>query len=263
MFTQALGTKTTGFEGQWRFLADQQGLGLRHPSADLLPVFNASYRSLIDLVTSYGYTQFMTRGSTPALPTTPFEAQGNYATIDVGTSGTPGTPSVIKQIKKFDIRYTSGDWDTLPECTLLQLNDYANDSTPGTPRAWCWLNAGSVSTNTFVKGLIAVTPVPSGGSYALWTLNEFTDLTATTDVYLYHCEDWRQWHIYHAMSQVIGVRDKNLSKVLDKILLKLDPKNEGSIGYNIKEQAPTASGSRTWSRSRDYRGTADRFKWGR
>lgn len=252
MFTQALGvggSSPTGFTGAWRYLSDQQGLNTgaaaRHSDADLLAVFNASYRSLRQLVTGYGYRQFCTRGTTTALPTTAVETNETYATITVATG--------VSQIAQFDVRYTNGEWDSLPEIQLGQLRDYPT-RTSGTPRAWLWLDAGSVSTSSFTQGKIGVTPVPNGGSYALWTVSEFTDLTATTDLYLYHTEDWRQWHMFDAMAKICGARDKDTERKMAYILRQLNPEVPGTPAYNILKHAPTTAGSKTWTRSNNYRG---------
>lgn len=264
MFTQALGTSTTGFEGEFRYEADIQGLATsvgRHPSANLLPVFNSSYRRLRELVAGYGYTQFCTRGATTALPTSAVETGETYATIDVGTAGSPGTVPPTQQIKMVDIKTTGGRWRTLPETTLLQLRDFPT-STKGEPQGWCWVTAPSISSGTtLVAGKIAVFPVPNGGSYALWTMNEQTMPSAVSDVYLYHTEDWRMWHMYDAMSRVCGARDKDTAKKIDFILSRLDPKVEGSPAFNIANQRPTASGSKTMTRASNYRGIGG--AWGR
>lgn len=251
MFTQALGvggSSPSGWIGQWRFLADQQGLNSsagRHPDADLIPLANANYRSLRQYVTSLGYRQFCTRGTTTALPTTAVETNETYATITLAQG--------VSQIAHFDVRYSNGEWDTLPEITLGQLRDYAT-RTRGTPRAWLWLDAGSVSGSTFTAGKIGVTPVPNGGSYALWTMSEFTDLSSSSDVFLYHTEDWRRWHMYSTMADIVGARDKDTSSKLAFALRQLDPKVPGTPAYNIVKQAPTAAGPKTWTRSNSYRG---------
>jgi hypothetical protein len=264
VFTQALGTGTTGFEGEFRYLADVQGLATsvgRHPSASLLPIFNSSYRRLRELVSGYGYTQFCVRGATTALPTTAVETGETYAIINVGTAGAPGTVPPTAQIKMLDVRDTTGRWRTLPEVTLLQLRDFASTSR-GQPQAWCWLNAPSISSGTtLVAGQIAITPTPNGGSYALWAMNELTMPTATTDVYIYHTEDWRMWHMYDAMAQVCGARDKDTAKKLDFIMSRLDPDVDGSPAFNIRNQAPTAAGAKTMTRSSNYRGIIG--AWGR
>jgi hypothetical protein len=261
MFTRALGTTTTGFEGQFRYLADLQGLGTsggRHPSASLLPVFNASYKALREYVTALGYTQFIKRGTTTTLPTTPVETGETYAVVDVGTSGTPGSPSTMTQIKRVDVKIGGDDWCELPEVTLLQLRDVArrnSGNTTNRPMAWCWLDAGSISTGTtFVKGAIAFAPVPSSGSYCIWAMSDFTDVSATTDVFLYHTEDWAQWHMYHAMLQICGVRDKATAAQQQNIARMLDPNTPGTPAWAIQHQAPTASGPKTWVRSSAYRG---------
>lgn len=257
MFTQALGTTTTGFEGQFRFEADIQGLGTaagRHPSADLLPIFNSSYRRLVELVTNYGYTQFCQRSATTSLPTSAVETGETYATIDVGVAGSPGTVPTLRQIKMVDVKMTGGRWRTLPEIPLLQLRDFAQNN-QGDPRAWCWVTAPKISSGTtLVAGKIAITPTPSGGSYALWTMDELTMPSSTSDVYLYHTEDWRMWHMYDAMSRIVGARDKDTSNKLAFVLSRLDPEVEGSPAGNIRKQAPTAAGGRTWTRANDYRG---------
>lgn len=210
MFTRILGTSTTGFEGQFRFLADLQGLGTsvgRHPSASLLPIFNASYKELREYVTGLGYSQFLVAGASTTLPTTAVEAGETYAIIDVGTSGTPGTVSTITQVKKIDVKIGGGDWRDLPEVTALQLRDLP---ARGVPAGWCWLNSGSITgTTAFVKGQIAIAPVPTSGTYKLWTMTEAPDLVNTTDVFIYHSESWAQYHMYHAMLKIVGVRDKN------------------------------------------------------
>lgn len=262
MFTRALGTATTNFEGQFRFLADVEGLGTaagRHPSANLLPVFNASYRALREFVTGMGYTQFITRGTTTALPTTPVEAGETYAIINVGTSGTPGTIPTLEQIKRIDVRLSGSDWYELPEVTLLQLRDLTAGrqlTTTNRPQGWCWINAGNITgTTAFVAGQIAFAPVPSSGSYCLWTMTEQPDLVSTTDVWLYHTEDWAQWQMWDAMSKICGARDKDTARKLDYILNnRLNIEAPGSPANNIWKQRPTAAGPRTWTRSSAYRG---------
>lgn len=248
MFTQALGTTTTGFEGQFRFLADQQGLGTsagRHPSADLLPIFNANYRSLRQYVTAKKYRQFCTRGSTTALPTAAVETNETYATITL--------PQGVSQIAMVDVQDTDLEWRTLTEIDQLQLRDYASRR-PQPPRAWLWLDAGSVSGSSFTAGKIGITPIPNGGNYALWTMSEFTDLSATTDVFLYHTEDWRRWHMFSCMRDICGVRDKDTARKLTTIERMLDETVPGTPAFNIQAHAPTRSGPRTWTRSRDYHG---------
>lgn len=249
MFSQVLGTSTTGFEGEFRFEADVQGLATavgRHPSANLLPIFNSSYRRLRELVSGYGYTQFCVRGTTTALPTSAVETGETYASIT--------TAVAMEQLKMVDVKDTSGRWRTLPEVTLLQLRDFAT-TTAGLPRAWCWLDSGTVAgAAVFTGGKIAITPVPNGGSYALWTMPEFTPLTLTTEAFLYHTEDWRMWHMYDSMSRVCGARDKDTAKKLDFILSRLNPEVEGSPAFNIKNQQPTASGSKTMTRASNYNG---------
>lgn len=264
MFTLALGTATTLFEGEFRFLADTQGLGTsvgRHPSADLLPIFNDTYRSLREQVTEWGYTQFLNRGTTTAMPTTPVETGETYAVINVGTAGTPGTPGTILQVKAVDAKLSNGRWRRLDEVTFLQTRDhYTDPNGRGFPEEWCWLSGGAVSGANFsTTGQIAIFPVPNGGSYVLWTMQEFTALANTTDVFAYHNSDWKQWHMMQALVRVCGIRDKDTAKKLETVLYQLDPTKEGTVAERIKSGAATASGPKTWTRSRSYNG---RGPWG-
>jgi hypothetical protein len=225
-------------------------------------VFNSSYRRLREFVVSLGYTQFCRPGTTTALPTSAVETGETYAVIDVGTDGSATGVSNIEQIKMFDVKGTNGQWRTLPEVTILQLRDYAS-TVSGPPRAWCWLNGpafGALASQS--KGSIAVTPVPNGGSYKLWTMAEAIPVSGTSDFFIYHTEDWRMWHMYDAMSQIVGARDKDTAKKLDYIVNnRLNVNVPGSPAYNISTQRPTAAGPRTWTRSSAYRGAMPR--WGR
>lgn len=253
MFTQALGTGADppdGFESEFRFLADIQGLTTvvgRHPSASLLPIFNDTYRSLREQVTEWGYTQFLNRGNTTALPTVPFETGESYATI--------ATVQGLDQVKSIDVKTVNGRWRKLDEGTILQLRDGCPAvGERGCPRMWCWLDAGTVSGATYTGGHIAISPTPTGGSYVLWSMQEFTPIAVSTDVFLYHTADWKQWHQLTALVRVCGLRDKDTAAKLNTALRELDSTRDDTVAGRIKNQAPTAAGPKTWTRSNDYRG---------
>lgn len=256
MFSLALGDTSSGFEAEWRFLADRQGLGTdagRYPSADLLPLFNDSYQRLINLVSGLGYTQHLERGTTTALPTSAVEAGEQYAVVD----------SVVgyDQLVAVDVLIGGGDWRRLEEVPFGQLRNWTSQDWVGGqthPEAWCWLNAGTVSEDTFTAGQIAIAPVPASGSYCLWYMPTKTRLDETDDVFLYHTADWKKWHMYDVLSEIAGVKDKNSEKRLQRIDMQLNPNVFGSPAYNIVKHAPTRAGPRTWTRSRNYRG-----RWGR
>lgn len=262
MLFVALGTATTGFEGQWRFLADLQGLGTvadRYPSTDLLPLINDTYRELRELVTVEGYTAFVTPGATTPLPTTAVEAGEAYAVINIGTAG--ATPPTTSHIKFLDVKSPSAKWRRLRELPHGQLRDFAEDGTPGYPQGWCLLNMGGVSAANYTVGQIAITPVPSGGSYKLWTMNEYVDASATTDVFLYQTIEWKKWHQYKLMEQICGGKDKDTARKLAHIQRMLDPDVEDTPACNIRKHAPTASGPQTWTRDDNYHASRGRL-WG-
>lgn len=271
MFTKAVGQGATpgpasGFIGEFRFLADAQGLSSaagRHPDADLLPVLQASREALRELVTGYGYTLFCTRGATTNLPTTAVEAGEQYAVINVGVSGSPGTIDTLQQVKRIDVKASGSDWFPLDEVTLNQLRDisgsqYGFGSNGTMPKGWCWLNAGALSnpqTGASVAGQIAIAPVPRAGQYCLWTMNKEPLATGATSLWLFHTEDWAQWMMWDAMSKIVGSRDKNSKKQLDYIVNnRLNREVPGSPAFNIWVQRPTAAGPRTWTRGKNYRG---------
>ena len=85
-------------------------------------------------------------------------------------------------------------------------------------------------------------------------MTEAPDLVNTTDVWLYHTEDWAQWHMWDAMAKICGSRDKDQARKLDFIVNnRLNPEVPGSPANNINKQRPTAQGPRTWTRSNNYR----------
>lgn len=265
MYTRQLGQGATpgpasGLIAKFRYQFDLQGLSSatgRHPDADIIPVLNDAYKSLRELVTGKGYTQFIVRGTTTALPTTPFEAGETYAVVDVGTTGTPGTPPTFSQIRRVDIKISGSDWYELPAVTFSQLRELTPDRfTGGTtkPRGWCWLNAGTIAGANFTKGQIIFAPVPSAGSYVLWTLPDWIDCLATTDVFYYHLADWEMWHLYKAASMVLVPRDKDTQRVAQWLASQLNEEVPGTPAYNIHRARPVAAGPKTWVRGADYRG---------
>lgn len=262
MYTKAVGTTTTGFEGKFRYQMDLQGLGSatgRHPSADLLNVFNDAYKSLRELVTGKGYTQFIVRGTTTTLPVVPVEAGETYAIINVGTTGTPGTPPTFSQIRRIDIKANGSDWFELPYVTFGQLRELTPDrftTSPTKPRGWCWLNAGTIAGANFTAGQIALAPVPTNGQFCIWTLPDWIDCAGTTDVFYYHIADWEMWHLYKAASMVLVPRDKDSMRVAQWLASQLNEEVPGTPAYNIHRARPVAAGPKTWVRTADYRGPA-------
>lgn len=246
MFTQALGDTSTGFEAEWRYRADLQGLGTsvgRHPSANLLPIFNGAYREMLEQALQWGYTQLLTRGTTTTPVWAPVEVGEGYAVI--------ATTASMQQIKQVDFRYSSGgDWRSLEEVSITQLRDLALNSTTAPPRGWCLLETGISGAD--LTGQIAIAPVPPSGSYVLWTMPEFTALTGAAGLFAYHAECWRKWHIYKAMQEVCVVRDKDTQRIRDAIDRMLDPAVEQSPAHQMRAMAPTAAGPKTWTRSPNY-----------
>lgn len=258
MITRALGTLTTGLEGQFRYQFDIQGLGTsggRNPTADVVSALNGSYRSLREFVTNCGYTLFLTRGSTTVLPTSATVTGEDYAQIAV--------PQATLVVKGVDVQFGSEPWYRLQEVPFGQMRDFTQyqqrANNPRRPMAWSQLTAGTVAGSAFTAGQIAVFPIPSSGNYALWTLPEWTDITSATDVFLFQSEEWIQWMFAHAALKVNVFRDKDAQRKRDALYAQLDPNIVGSPAYNVRTLAPVAAGPRTWTRDRNYR--SGRF-WG-
>jgi hypothetical protein len=253
MITRALGTATTGLEGQFRYQFDLQSAGTsgtRNPTVDVVSALNGSYRSLRELVTTWGYTLFLLRGSTTALPTAATVSGEDYAQITV--------PLATQVVKSVDVQVSGQPWRKLEEVPFGQLRSFGPlrgvADRPRLPLAWCWLTAATVSGATATAGHIAVFPIPSQGNYCLWTLPEWTDITGATDIFLFHSEEWIQYLFAHAALKVCVFRDKDARQRRQALLDQLNPDNEGSPAWNIKNQAPVAAGPRTWRRSPNYRG---------
>lgn len=253
MISRALGSATTGLEGEFRFQFDLQSAGTagtRNPTTNVAAALNGSYRSLREYVTNCGYTLFMNRGSTTALPTSATVSGEDYAQITV-----PTTTNVVKAI---DVQRSGQPWGRLEEVPFGQLRDFTSwrgsGFRPQLPLAWSWLTAATVSGAATTAGHIAIFPIPTGGNYCLWTLPEWTDITDPTHVFLFHTEEWLQWLFAHAALKVCVFRDKDARKRKQDLQDVLNPYLEGSAAFNIKSQAPTAAGPRTWSRSPNYRG---------
>lgn len=267
MITRQIGTATTGLEGEFRYQMDLQGLSSsagRNPTTNIQTVLNSSYRSLREFVTTCGYTLFLTRSATASLPTAATVSGEDYAQISV--------PFATQVVKAVNVKFGSEPWYPLQEVPFGQLRDatqWGPSTTPRRPRAWTWIQGPQLDDppqSILTQGFIAVAPIPTSGSYCLWTLPEHSNIGANaggdhdnTDLFLFHSEEWIQWLFAHTALKVCVFRDKDAKRKEDALRTQLNPDVKGSPAWHIVNQAPTQAGPKTWTRSNNYRSGG----WGR
>lgn len=220
-----------------------------HPTADLNIDLDDSYRTMRDYVTEKKWgTYLRTTGST-ALPTTPPSGE-NYVEIPV--------PATTRLVKKLEVKFST-KWLPVDEVPFGQLRMFNGSSVwfndTKAPFVWTLLDSGMQATDTAnsgtaTAGVIALTPIPSGGSYQLWTLAEHADLSADSGAggfYSYGNQAMLDYHVYHCALKCAS-SDNDSQGILSGLALLLS-KAETALDNG----APTATGAKTWRRSPNYR----------
>lgn len=182
-----------------RFAADAQSLTSRHSDSDVLARINTSIRSLRGLVTARGFPYFITSTSATTLAGTQVSDE-QYSSIP--------WPSTAVQVLGIDVETASGagDWRPLRPITWGQRRDRPGlyPSTTGVPEEFAVLSLPQGSGSSTTAGSIALFPAGSAGTYKIWFLSEFTDLTAS-DVFL-ALPDWHEW-IVQDVVETLAQRD--------------------------------------------------------
>lgn len=221
-----------------------------HPAADLNKDCDDGYRDLLTLATNSRWSTYLRTTGELSLPTTAAATNETYAVVPVPTS--------CAQVRKLEVR-RGLSWYPVPEVGLGQLRDYTcwGQATSSTgPGAWCLLDQGVNATlvgndATPDAGVIAVTPVPTSGFYQLWYLPEFAGTSADTGAngfYVYANDDHLQYHVYSTVVKCL-ISDNDSEGMLKGAQAQLE-----RYEARILTGAPSKSGPRTWTRSRNYRG---------
>lgn len=231
----------------------------RHPLLELNGFLNASHRALRSWVTNQlGYKLYKTRSATAALPTTPTVTGETYAEI-------PWPTGAVDVLGIDVLDFQGADWRPLEEIEWESRRQYANGypflaRPAAAPYGFCVLSEGSVATTVLTAGTIALFPLPAGGSYAIWTLNHWADITTDTHLFLAGDEDWFQW-MTHWGVQRVGMRDNadGLARLqlASEQLQPLGPNgkpNMATCAGRIMASAPrkVKAGGTTWMRSESY-----------
>lgn len=176
----------------------------RHSTTELNGFLNKAHRSLRSWVTNkLGYKLYKTRQASAPLPTAATVSGEQYAEI--------GWPATAVDVLGVDVLTSSDqDWRPLEPVDWESRRSFGQElpSTPSTaPYAWAPISEGSVSAATFTAGVIALFPVPTGGTYTVWFLPHWADIT--TDAHLFLCgdEDWFLWMTAYATLLVCQARD--------------------------------------------------------
>lgn len=220
-----------------------------HPLADLNIDCDDGYRDLRQLAADSKWGTFLTTTGALALPTVPPTGE-NYVRIPV--------PTDCNTAKRLEI-LRSTNWDPVPETGFLNLRDfnYIGFTRQNGPLGWCMLDQGvqattALNTGAAATGTIALFPVPTfSGSYQLWYLPEFSNLTADSGAggfYTYANDDQLQYHVA-ATGVKLLISDNDSQGMLAGLTAELQRYEE-----RIKSSSPTKAGPRTWTRSRNYNG---------
>ena len=217
-----------------------------HPAASLNIDMDDAYRELRTLASNSRWSTFLKTTGALTLPIVPAVAGENYASIPV--------PVDCTQVRKVEMKQSSV-WQPVEEVSLAQLRMFSTASAQQRgPFAWCLLDGGVQATTvgndaTQDPGVIALSPIPSSGSYQIWYLPEFTSLTADSGAggfYTYANDDQLHYHVYAAVVKVL-ISDNDSQGMLAGALQLLQ-----KFEARIMAGAPSKSGARTWRRGRNY-----------
>lgn len=220
-----------------------------HPAADLNIDLDESYRCMRDLATESRWATFLKTTGSTTLPLTAPTGE-NYVVIPV--------PTDCRQVKKLETK-RSTVWIPAEEVGLGQLRQYNGDSLTSAfqgrlPFAWVLLDGGmetteAANTGAKVAGIIALTPIPTAGSYQVWYLPEFATTTADSGAggfYTYANQAMVDYHVFHCAVKCL-ISDNDSQGMLDGAIKLL-----GKAEVFLQTSAPSATGPKTWRRSRFY-----------
>lgn len=175
------------------YRADLEGITDRHPTLSMNLEANLSYRELRVKLANNDVQTVLSSTAITALPLVEAVAGGGYAEID--------WPTNAVSVHGLDVK-VGGYWNTVPQGYFAQRRlgpvvsergdySYADEGLA----LWIQRSLPTTSAATQVAGKIMLFPVPSGGSYVLWFLPEWVDITADTDLFPGQ-ESWLQWVIW-------------------------------------------------------------------
>lgn len=208
-----------------------------------------SYRDMRDFVTEKRWGTYLSTTGALSLPTSPPSGE-NYVEIPV--------PAATRLVRRLEVKFNT-KWLPVEEVPFGQLRmfnastSWFNDTRA--PFVWTLLDSGMQATvdaddGTAAAGVIALTPVPTAGSYQLWTLAEHADLSADSGAggfYAYGNQAMLDFHVFHCALKC-ATSDNDSQGVMAGLGILL-----GRAEQALATGAPTATGPKTWRRSPNYR----------
>lgn len=213
----------------------------RHQTTDATLYINDSYRAYLSLLTSRGFDFALAETAQADLPTTRADTNEQYSLVD--------WPSHAILLKRIDV-YSDGEWHELSrrDWTTLRSEWRASASTARRPMVFAPKSHGTVATNQFTAGKIALAPFSSNGKYKITYQPEWTDITDTTHLFLFADENGVQWVLWDFVVK-ISARDRDNRK-RHEIAVTERAHSEAAIGHFIPSIVQT--GPSTMIRDRNY-----------
>lgn len=213
----------------------------RHETTDATFYLNDSYRTYLSLLTTRGFSFALTETALAALPTTRADTNEQYSLVD--------WPSGAILLKRIDV-YSDGEWHKLDErdWTTLRSEWSSGSATARRPVVFAPKSHGTVATSVFTAGKIALAPFSSNGTYKITYQAEWTDITNTGHLFLFHDETGAQWVLWDFVAK-IAARDRDNRKRYD-IAMAERVRIEALIGHFVPHI--TQTGPKTMVRDRNY-----------
>lgn len=218
----------------------------RHQLADLQQEISDSYRDWLALMKTRGFDVNLQETAQANLPTVRADTNEAYSEV--------AWPAGSAYIKRIDV-LVGGTWGELTRRDWGQLRSEYRSSSGSCQRPLVWApkSQGTVATNVFTAGRIALAPfAPVGGKYKITYAPEFTDLPLDTsgDAFLMlfpdpNCYNYVVWDV----ASKVCIRDRDNKKQLDSCLLK-----KAECGVMLGEFADEIAdtGPMSMTRSPDY-----------
>lgn len=189
----------------------------RHQLADINQEISDSYRDFLAFMKTRGFDVQLIETAQANLPTTRADTNEAYSEV--------AWPAGSAYIKRIDV-LVGGTWSELTRRDWGQLRSEYRSSSGSCqrPQVWAPKSQGSVSTNTFTAGKIAIAPfAPVGGKFKITYAPEFVDLPLDTsgDAFLMlfpdpNCYNMVVWDV----ASKVCIRDRDNKKQLDACLAK-------------------------------------------
>lgn len=176
-------------KGDLRYLADAQGLTLRHTDSDITRALNQSIQRFRGKVSAEGLTHFLlyTSGTMPVGVTSPF----GFGVIDL----TAVTPACV-QIYGIDVQFSGGCWDALDAVEFTERNRYASEYGNQTRPPVAFANFQTCKAGIFPAS-------DSAYPYVAWYLPLFEDLANDSDAFD-GVAGWEEWVVWDATIPMIN-----------------------------------------------------------